>query len=63
MVIEPKDPEGIARAIEELIAKPELYLKLSKQGSEWVRENLSPQLQFQQIWKVFENAREKGKRS
>lgn len=54
IVIDPKNPEGITGAVEELIKNPDLYLKLSRQGSEWVRENLSPQIQFQEIWRVFE---------
>jgi len=56
LVTEPKNPAALAAAVRELVENPSLYLKLSRQGMEWIRDNLSPQKQAEGISKVFERA-------
>ena len=41
MVVNPKDPEGIARRVRELLENPALYQKLSSEGAAFVRSNFS----------------------
>lgn len=54
LLVNPKDPEGIAGAVKELIEDPELYLKLSANGSAYVRATLSPETQARGILSVYE---------
>lgn len=41
MLVDPKSPEGLAETVKKLITRPDLYLKLSRNGREFVEENIS----------------------
>ncbi len=53
MVLEPKNPEDIAKKVRELLENPALYTKLSENGNKFVRENFSWQKYTDDVLKVF----------
>ncbi len=56
LLINPKDPEDIAGRIKELADNPELYLKLSKSGAEFVKNNFSWEKYADGVLKEFQSA-------
>jgi glycosyltransferase involved in cell wall biosynthesis len=51
----PKNPSDIAARIKELAEQPQLYLKLSERGNNFVRDNFSWEKYAQGIMRVIEN--------
>jgi len=57
MVVDPKDPKGIARAVRELLEDPILYRKLSSEGAAFVRSNFSWQRYADGMCAVYDRVR------
>jgi len=56
LILEPKNPANIAGLVKELIEKPDLYMKLSENGTKFVKENFSWVKYADGVLRVFENA-------
>ncbi|MBI4992195.1 MAG: glycosyltransferase family 4 protein [Candidatus Harrisonbacteria bacterium] len=56
LIIEPKNPADIAGCVKELADNSDLYMKLSKNGAEFVCENFSWAKYADGVLRVFENA-------
>lgn len=56
LLVNPKQPKEIAEAIKMLIDNPELYLKVSKKGREFVKNNISWSRYTEEMLKVFTQA-------
>ncbi len=54
VIVPPKDPESIARVIEELIEKPQLYRKISRDGADIIRRKFSWDRYAKECLAVFE---------
>jgi glycosyltransferase involved in cell wall biosynthesis len=55
IIVKPKDPKGIASAVQELIQKPELYKKLSREGRKFVEKNISWPRYTEDMLKIFQS--------
>ena len=55
LIVNPKDPEGIARAVRDVLEHPELYRKLSAEGAMFVRGNFSWQKYTDGMLAVYQN--------
>ena len=56
LLVQPKSPGDIARAVRELMADPELYRRLSRDGADFVRSNFSWQRYADGMLRVYERA-------
>lgn len=59
LLIDPCNPVGIVHAIIRLMHDPRLYIKLSIQGSNFVRENISWSRYAENMERLFQSVREK----
>lgn len=57
ILVNPRDPENIARAIREFVLNPRLYQRLSAAGASFVRENISWRRYAEGMLKVFSESR------
>jgi len=55
ILVEPKSPEEIAAAVEELVDNPDLYKKLSKEGRRFVEKNISWEKCAKRMLEIFSN--------
>lgn len=60
LLINPKDPAGIARAVKKMLDLPALYQKLSQTGASFVRANFSWQRYTDGILKVYQRVLGRG---
>lgn len=54
ILVNPKEPQGIASAFEVLLNNPKLYLKLSKNGRSFIEKNLTWSQYAKSMLKIFE---------
>lgn len=57
MLVDPKSQESLAKAVKKLITRPDLYLKLSRKGREFVEENISWERLASDYSKLFKYAK------
>lgn len=53
LFIDPKDPKDIADKVRRLMREPELYVRLSREGNDFVRKNFSWQKYTDEVLRVF----------
>ena len=56
LLVNPKSPQEIAWAIDRLVNDPELYLKLSRNGRDFVEKNITWERYAKEMLKIFEKA-------
>ncbi len=59
ILVNPRDPENIARAVREFVLNPKLYQRLSTAGASFVRENISWRRYAKGMLKVFDESRDR----
>lgn len=57
LLVDPKSPEQIAHAVQELIDNPELYQKLSQEGRAFVQREISWEKYARQMAEIFSSVR------
>ncbi|MDA2922365.1 glycosyltransferase family 4 protein [Patescibacteria group bacterium AH-259-L07] len=63
LLVDPKNPLAIAKAVKELVDNPFFYQKLSQNGFEFVRKNISWERYTQEMLKAFTQTFEKYNKS